>query len=442
MMNQETLTRVLQNGGVVGAGGAGFPSYAKLNEQADTILLNCAECEPLLRLHRQVLAQYAHEILSALTTVADALDAKDVLIAVKPAYTEAVEAVKAELVNFPKVSLRLLPEVYPAGDEVITIYEATGRVVEAGKLPITVGVIVYNVETMLNAYRAITGGTGVTEKYITVTGAVKNPITVKVPLGVTYGSLIALAGGATVEDFAIVAGGPMTGPVGHVNDVVTKTSNAVLVLPKHHYVIERKQVGTSVSINRVRSACCQCHYCTDLCPRHLIGHPIDPAALMRAVAGNVTSNPEPFLNANFCSNCGLCEMFSCFQGLSPRTVINSVRGELRKNGIKPPEAKMSGVNPNRDGRYVSVKRLVARLDLAKYDKPAPIVDYTDSPNSVKLMLSQGIGAPAEAVVKVGDTVKVGDLIAGPAEGKLSVGLHASINGTVAEVTDRYILIKA
>ena len=149
-MNFEKLSEILRNSAVAGAGGAGFPTYAKLNKNADTIILNCAECEPLLKLHRQVLENYAFEILSALTIIADATQAKQIIIAIKDSYEEALEAVKAELYSFPKVKIKLLPEIYPAGDEVVTIYETTKRVVQPGNIPISVGVIVFNVETVLN----------------------------------------------------------------------------------------------------------------------------------------------------------------------------------------------------------------------------------------------------------------------------------------------------
>ena len=189
-MELTKLSEIMREAGIAGAGGAGFPSYAKLNEKADTIILNCAECEPLLKLHRQVLERYAFDIMTALNTVADTVGANDVIIAVKPAYKGAIAAVESNLEKFPKIRIGLLPEVYPAGDEVITIYETTGRVVAPGCLPITVGVTVYNVETMLNAAYAIASGKPVTEKYITVAGEVKNPVTLKAPLGITYGELI------------------------------------------------------------------------------------------------------------------------------------------------------------------------------------------------------------------------------------------------------------
>ena len=439
-MNITELSNILRNSGVVGAGGAGFPSYAKLNEKADTIILNCAECEPLLKLHRQLLEIKAREILSALNTVSEAIGAEKIIIAIKPSYKKAVEAVKREIEDFNTAEIKYLPEAYPSGDEVVTIYETTGRVVEAGKLPISVGVIVYNVETMFNAYNAVVSSKAVTEKYITVTGAVKSPVTVKVPIGITYKEVIELAGGATIPEFEIVAGGPMTGPIVSEYDVVTKTTNALIVLPPNHYVINKKKEKVTVSVNRVMSACCQCNYCTDLCPRNLLGSPINPAKLMRAFATKNALDTEPFLNSNFCSACNLCTMFSCFQGLNPAGIIATTRAELRKNGAPMPTPTVKEVNPNREGRRVSVERLVSRLGLADYNHPAPLTEVEDNFKKVKIMLSQHIGAPAVTTVSVGSKVNKGDLIATAERDKLSVPIHSSIDGTVSEIHEKYIII--
>lgn len=433
----------MRNSGVAGAGGAGFPSYAKLNMAADTLILNCAECEPLLKLHRQVLERYAHEIVETLSLIADTLDAGRVIVAIKPAYKEAVKAVEKVLPEFPKASIGFLPEVYPAGDEVVTIYETTGRVVRPGALPITVGCIVYNVETIYNVWRALHESKPVTEKYITIAGEVKNPSTFKAPLGTTYGELIAMAGGATISDYALVGGGPMTGPIVRETDVVTKTSNAVLVLPKTNFVIQKKTASIKIDMFRAMAACCQCRMCTDLCSRHLLGHPIEPHLFMRSATSGTTKDLGPFMNTFYCSACGLCEMYACGQGLSPRTLIGACKSGLRANGVKPdPNVKMDEVEPNRSGRMVPVARLTARLGLTAYDKPAPISDAEVKPSSVKVMLSQSIGVPASAAVKPGDKVSAGDVIGNAAEGKLSMPVHASISGTVTEVTPKYVVIHA
>lgn len=441
-MTINELKLTLKNSGVVGAGGAGFPSYAKLSDKADTILLNCAECEPLLKLHRQVMQVYANEILTALDTVRETVGAQRAIVAIKPSYKKAVDAVKALLGNFKNIEIGLLPEVYPAGDEVVTIYETTGRVVPPGKIPIEVGVTVFNVETILNAYYAITKGAGVTHKYITVTGAVKNPITLRVPLGITVKEVIDLAGGPTIKEYALINGGPMTGSIVTESDVITKTSNAILVLPPDQYVIKKRTSNPSISLKRAMSACCQCRMCTDLCPRNLLGHPIEPHRFMRNISSGTTNDVKPYLGTFFCCSCGLCEMYSCFQELNPRTLIGIVKGSLRKGGIPIPEVTEAPVKKERNGRYILKSRLTAKLGLSEYNRSAPLDETEYKPKSVKILLSQHIGKPAEAIVKMGDTVKVGDTIATADENALGVAIHSSINGMVTEVTDKYIVVAA
>ena len=155
ILEMNKLSELLRQGGVVGAGGAGFPSYAKLNKDADTIILNCAECEPLLKLHRQVMEYHAEEICFALDEIAKAVEAQRVIIAIKPHYEKAIEAINKCLPKYKNMTIGLLPEIYPAGDEVVTIYETTGRIVPPGSIPISVGVTVFNVDIVSNALSSI-----------------------------------------------------------------------------------------------------------------------------------------------------------------------------------------------------------------------------------------------------------------------------------------------
>ncbi len=173
----EEFQKRLREGGVVGAGGAGFPSYAKLNKNADTILLNCAECEPLLQPHRRLITVHADEIIAGLHMVVQVTGAKQAVIGVKGTYKEAIAAIRKEVDKYPEIHIHYLQEVYPMGDEVVLIYECTGRVVRPGGLPIEQGCIVYNVETMYNIYRAVVERKPVTFKYLTVIGEVTHPVT-------------------------------------------------------------------------------------------------------------------------------------------------------------------------------------------------------------------------------------------------------------------------
>lgn len=439
-MDMKELSVLMQQNGIVGAGGAGFPTYAKLNENADTIILNCAECEPLLRLHRQLLEKYAQEIVDTFHLIGEAVGAKEVIIGIKKAYTRTIEALNAVIGVYPEVRLGLLDEVYPAGDEVVLIYEVTGKVVRPGGLPIECGVAVFNVETVYNVYRAMNQQTPVMDKLVSVVAEVEHPMTVRVPIGTSIEETVRLAGGVTTPNPVYFIGGPMMGFIGSGSQPVTKTTNAVLVLPESHYIIQRKRQKVSIDLKRAAACCCQCSMCTDLCPRNRLGHPIQPHLFMRAATCKDVQKPDIFVNTFFCSSCGLCEMYSCFQGLSPRTLMAEYKAGLRSHGLKPPAVVPKPVGEEREYRKVPMERLMARLDLTKYNREAPLDESAVPVRRVKIMLSQHIGAPASPIVKQGDTVTAGQMIAEPAKG-LSVGIHASIDGVIKEVSEKYVIIE-
>lgn len=442
-MTYEILQNIVRKAGIAGAGGAGFPAYAKLSQKADTILLNCAECEPLFKVHRQLLEQYADEICHGLNEICIAVDAQQFIIAVKEEYKEAVAAVTAVLPNYEKGKLSLLPEIYPAGDEVVTIYETTGRQVPAGNLPVSVGVTVFNVETVLNIDRAICNGTPVTQKYVTVAGAVKEPRTYCVPLGTSFEELIRMSGGATEHHYEIISGGPMTGILSHKKAVVTKTTNGILIMPENHIIIQKRKAKTAVSINRAKSSCCQCRMCTDLCPRNLLGQPVAPHELMNTLSrGGKQINAEALMGNLYCCSCGVCEMYACQQGLSPRSLIAEFKEAMKKQGVRPKMLETAApVHPHREERKVAMQRLKTRLDLVRFDLPAPLTE--EQPDSVfyTLPMSQSIGAPAETAVTEGQTVAKGDLIGTFREDALSLPIYASVSGIVTKVSNREITIK-
>lgn len=441
-MSLEELKLKLQNAGIAGAGGAGFPAYAKLSDKADTIILNCAECEPLLKLHRQILAEYAFEILTALSDVAQATGAKSIIIALKKHYSEAINAVNSVLDKFNNITLSYLPEVYPAGDEVITIYESTGRVVPPGSIPISVGATVFNVETALNIYNAIYLNKPVTHKFVTISGAVNNPKTVYAPLGITFKELIKKAGGTSLDEYSVISGGPMMGSLVNPLDTVTKTTNAILVLPNDHPVVTNKKTKISISLKRAMGTCCQCRACTSTCSRNLLGHPIEPHAFMRSATSGDTKNLAPFINTMFCSGCGLCEIYSCPQGLSPRTLITKYKEGLRANGVAvPKDVPLSPVNPNRKLKLVPIKRLTARLSLTKYENPALLTLDEIKAKKLKIAIKQNIGVPDVPVVKNGDIVKKGDLLAQNDKNTLGVPLHSPSGGKIIDANEHFILIE-
>jgi len=447
MINMEIqeLKQTLQNIGTVGAGGAGFPTYAKLDERAEIILMNCAECEPLLKLHRQLLEQRAEDILRAFDRIAQTVGAKEAIIGIKREYKATLKAIDRYIDAYPNMRVQLLDGAYPMGDEVVLIYEATGRVIRPGGLPIEEGVAVFNVETVYNVYRGMENSTPVIDKLVTVVGEVEHPITVRVPLGASIKDVIAYAGETTTKNPVYLIGGSMMGNLADETAVVTKTTNAVIVLDKSHSLVRRKNRNAAIDLKRAASSCCQCETCTSLCPRHALGHPIEPHKFMRSAANQDFQDTSVFLNTMFCSSCGLCENFSCPQGLSPRSLIADYKAGLRKAGVKPPAGVVPApVQESRQYRKVPEERLAARLGLSKYDVEAPLQEdgywkSKDIIHKVKIPLSQHIGAPAVPVTESGAKVKAGDMIAKPGNG-LSVAIHASMDGTVREVTEKYIVI--
>ncbi|MBR3591726.1 MAG: SLBB domain-containing protein [Clostridia bacterium] len=438
-MKLSELQGILKENGIVGAGGAGFPTYAKLSEKADTVILNCAECEPLLKLHRQVLETHPQEIFEALQIISKTVNAKRVCVALKKSYTATANAIKPFVEFFENIEICLLDDVYPAGDEVILTYEVTGRIVPPGDIPLSVGVMVLNVETIYNLYRAM-NGRPVTRKYVTIAGEVENPVTVRVPIGVTVGEIIKLAGNITTEDPAFIIGGPMMGSLGSKANIVTKTTNAVLVLPSSHSLIRRRQSKTFIDMKRAMAACCQCSYCTSLCSRNLLGHPINPSEFMRVASNSITNDAAPYINAMYCSGCGLCEQYSCVQNLSPRMLLAACKLELRKAGIKPQPQPEPVVNPDRPLRQVPMSRLTSRIGLKKYNKSAPIIEAVPDFKKVTVLLSQHVGSPSVPIVKKGDQVHEKQLIANAGDG-LSVALHSPVNGVVTAVGKTAIIIE-
>lgn len=440
-MTVEELRDIIKNNGIVGAGGAGFPTYMKIDKRAKTILMNCAECEPLLRLHRQMLKVHAQEIVRTFAMIADVVEAEEAVIGVKENYKGTIEALSQYLPFYPKLRLKLLSGSYPMGDEVVLIYEATGRVISPGGLPIEAGVAVFNVETVYNVYRALDKSEPVTDKVVTVVGEVENPVTVRVPIGTSLAEVVGMAGGEKQigKELKYLVGGPMMGRIGNRYDSVTKTTNAILVLPEDHLIIQRKLMPTSIGMKRAAASCCQCQMCTDLCPRYNLGHPIEPHRFMRAMSNHDYKDLDAFLNLFFCSSCGLCEMFSCPQSLSPRTLIAECKDALKAAGVRPPKPEAAPVNDARDYRKVPERRLEARLGLTKYETTAPLDDTLRVVDKVRIYYSQHIGAPAVCAVQKGDSVSRGQVIANAAEG-LSVPVHASVNGTVTDINEKYIEI--
>ena len=332
---------------------------------------------------------------------------------------------------------------YPAGDEQTLIQQVTGRSVPERGLPSDVGCVVDNVGTVLNIADALEGKP-VTEKYLSVVGEVRQTLLLRVPVGTPVLECVKEAQ-PLISDYALIMGGPMMGKqlterTAMEAAVVTKTTGNIMVLPKEHYLFKRAALPMETIKRQTRSACIQCRMCTDLCPRYLIGHQMRPNLVMRNLWREETAkDDEEFLkmfgDAANCCSCGVCEMFACPMGLSPRKVNEYMKGELRKRGIQVPKNPEAHAREFVDERKTPTNRLVARLDLSKYYGKHPQECRELYPETVFIPFSQHIGKPAETVKKAGDTVARGELLAAAAEG-LSANIHSSVDGVVEEITEK------
>ena len=171
--------------GVVGAGGAGFPTHVKLAGKADTVLLNAAECEPLLHKDKEVLRDYVDDVIEGMAVAMRLVGAQRGVVGIKEKYLDVIELLRAKLPQGMDVAP--LRDAYPAGDEFILVYDVLGRVIPPGGIPLAVDAVVMNVETAMNVARA--SDQPVTEKFLTIAGAVAEPVTLRVPIGVTLGPM-------------------------------------------------------------------------------------------------------------------------------------------------------------------------------------------------------------------------------------------------------------
>ena len=435
---------MIKEAGVIGAGGAGFPTHVKLNAKAEYLLLNGAECGPLLRGDQQRMARHPEEVLAGLAAAQEITGASRVIIGIKGSHPDVISIMRdaIDAAGLKKTfSVGVLPDVYPAGDEQVLVYELTGRIVPETSIPISVGCIVMNAETAANVYRAV-NGIPVTLKYVTITGDVPHPVTVKVPVGTPLSELFAYAGRPDISDYEVINGGPMMGPLLTPQDkYVTKKTKGLIVLPKDHrlVILKKRDMGSARKLNR--SACEQCSICTDLCPRHLLGHSTAPHKMVRAMAYGMPASEKTAI-ALTCCQCNLCEYYSCPAGIMPRAANVCYMGLDREAGIRKTPLPEYRAVPQREMRMVPSARLIERLRLREYNVPAPLTEEkVIIPEYVGIGLHDHTGAPAVPTVREGDRVARGQRIAEPPEGALGCPVCSSIDGTVESVEGGNIIIR-
>lgn len=442
-MTIQQLQKIIFDAGIVGAGGAGFPTHKKLSEDVKQIIVNAAECEPLMMVDHHIFKKHFQSIIDTLNIILDTLGAKEAIFAIKGKNMNLLDKNIVKSLDGTRIRIKEIPDIYPAGDEVVITYETTGKIIPEGKIPINVGVMVINTETLYNIRKALDTGESVSEKYVTIAGDVKEDITIKIPVGMKIKELFKELGYTNMEGKAIINGGPMMGKlVDFENDVVTKTTKGLLVFPETHNVIQRRKMPVSIMLKRASAACCMCTMCTDVCPRYLLGHSIEVHKIVRAASHSEINNTEAFLQSTLCSGCGVCTVVGCQQMLNPQTIATIAKTTLAKNGYR----KTDGIAPQkprteREGRLIPSETLIDKLGIRKYVKGEVKREYIDFyPETVYIPTSQHVGKPATPIVKVGDKVIKGQMIARTDENALGTTIHASISGIVKTVNDKEIVI--
>lgn len=425
----------IQANGITGAGGASFPTHVKLQSSPEYIIVNAAECEPLLHKDMQLLEHYTDIFLAGLDEVINITGAKAAIIGIKAKHKSVIKLLQSKLTA--NITICQLGDFYPAGDEVTLVYLTTERVIQPGQLPISQGCVVQNVETLYNAGL----NKPVVEKFLTVAGEVETPLTIKVPIGITYGEILSKFN-ITTRNYIIRDGGMMMGKVTtDLDSVVTKRTGGLIILPVDHYssVTYKRYDNNQNTIRSAKSACDQCSFCTELCPRYLLGYPVRPEIAMRNAMFSTEENPRVHTGNAFCCECNLCTMFSCPESLDPKGMAL-----IEKRMALSSKMKWEGLpvkpHPMMQYRKVPTKKLMQRLGILKYNNSGLLKDLQFNPDSVRIPLAQHIGGVAEPVVTTGQRVNKYDLIAS-AKGNISANVHASINGTVAMVNDKEIVIE-
>ncbi len=433
------LVACVRQAGVVGAGGGGFPTHVKLAATADTVVANGAECEPLLHKDAAVMEHDAAQVVRGMLLTMETVKATACIIGIKAKNAHAVEAMRAAAAG-TAIRLYLLDDYYPAGDEFDLVHETTGRLIPPGGIPLNVGAVVCNVETFANIARAA-DGQPVTEKILTVAGAVGEPATLIVPLGTSLRDCIAAVGGVTVADPVLCIGGMMMGETtSDLDRPVTKTTGGVIVLPRDHHVSARKLKPAPIQHAIGKSACDQCRYCTEYCPRFLLGYAVEPHQVMRSLAFTATGTAHWNEWAAMCCACGLCTLYACPEELFPKEACDQSKAEMRRANLKWSGAMTVKPHPMRDGRRVPIKSLMKKLHIANYDHPAPLQVRAISPARLVLPLKQSAGVAVRPTVSVGDLVVADQLLGDVADNELGAALHAPRAAIVTEITSHHLIL--
>ena len=317
--SKEDFIEAVKKSGIVGLGGAGFPTYVKFatDKKIDTLVINGAECEPYITSDSVTMVDRADDILLAIETADKYFNFDKIVIGIEKNKASAIAKMKELSAKNSKIQVKVLPAIYPQGGEKVLVYHTVGRTIAVGQLPADVGCIVCNSSTMANIGEYLQTGMPLVEKVVTVDGgAVKEPKNVIVAIGTPIGEVFDFCGGFNGEPEKVIYGGPMMGvAVPDLTVPVLKQTNALVAFNK-------KETNTAKT-----TACIKCGKCTNHCP-----FGINPAAIAKAY-NNKDAEMLEKLGADICMLCGCCA-FIC-PAKRPLVETNS----LAKNMLMAERAK-------------------------------------------------------------------------------------------------------
>ena len=311
----EDLIKAVRASGLVGLGGAGFPTHVKLNPspeakaKIDTLIINAAECEPYITADVREIIENSWDILSGVYTVSELLEVKQALIAIEDNNPEAIEIMQniasKDDSHGDIVKVKVLPSRYPQGAEKVLIDQCTGRQVPPGKLPADVGVVVMNVASIATLARFLKTGMPLTTKRLTVDGsAIKTPKNVRVPIGALVKDVVEFCGGYKEEPAKLLYGGPMMGTALASDEMpVMKQNNAILAFSR------------AEAQGMEPTACIRCGRCVNACPMSLMPTKLEQASIHKDVEALKT------YNVMTCMECGCCS-YVC---PANRKLVQSIR---------------------------------------------------------------------------------------------------------------------
>lgn len=439
----EQIIDSVREAGIIGCGGAGFPTYVKLQSKVDIVLANGSECEPLLNTDKTLMREHPELVIEGIQYAMQATGATKGIIAVKEHYKDVIASLEKVIPKNSDIHIHKLQNYYPGGDEYLTVYDATGRIIPEGGIPLNVGVLVSNVLTFAQIPNAL-NGKYVTERILSIVGEVENPQVLTVPIGTSYADTIKIAGGFTTENPVVIDGGPMMGNiVEDINAGIAKTTGGILVLPQDHLVVRMKKKSLSLMIRQSKAACCQCMRCTDLCPRNLLGHELHPHMTMRTIDYNFSEPSKYITSAFLCSQCSVCEMIACdIMSLSPKKIFAEYKKLLIKNGIKNPHNRTGfKTNSEYSSRKTSIAMIMKKIDVSRYSVETPYKGKI-TVSKVRIPIRKHIGSPAKPLLEIGNNVRINDMIAATPKDKLGTTYHASIVGKITDINEDWIEISS